>query len=270
MVISPADYERFKNILEKQSGILLGDNKQYLVVSRLNHLIKEKDLNSFSNLVDLISRPTASQFLKQVVDKMTTNETLWFRDHYPFEYLKSTLAPQLKSKNTNFRIWCAACSTGQEPYSVAMKLDEINALNNAEIIATDLSERVLHKAREGFYQQIELNRGMPPESLNRFLTPVSNGDWQIKPQLRNKIRFQALNLLNTPYGLGSFDIIFCRNVLIYFSSENKLKVINGLINNLKPGGYLFIGASEALPKEISNMKMIRCNPGLVYLKDGGL
>ncbi len=267
MDISPTDYQRFKNILERQSGILLGENKQYLVVSRLNHFIKEQELASFTHLVDLISSPSASEYLKQVVDKMTTNETLWFRDHYPFEYLKSTLIPQIKKQNSNFRIWCAACSTGQEPYSVAMKLDEISALNSAEIIATDLSERVLTKAREGLYQQIELNRGMPPESLNRFLLPATNGDWQIKPMLRNKVRFQALNLLDTPYGLGQFDIIFCRNVLIYFSSENKLKVINGLINNLKPGGYLFIGASEALPKEINTMKMVRCNPGLVYLKD---
>lgn len=267
MIISSADYQRFKNILEKQSGILLGENKQYLVVSRLNHFIKEKELDSFSHLVDLISNPSAGHYLKQVVDKMTTNETLWFRDHYPFEYLKNTLIPDIKNKHHSFRIWCAACSTGQEPYSVAMKLDEINALNNAEIVATDLSERVLAKAKEGLYQQIELNRGMPSENLNRFLTPVTNGDWQIKPLLRNKVRFQSLNLLDTPYGLGQFDIIFCRNVLIYFSSENKLKVINGLINNLKPGGYLFIGASEALPKEITSMKMIRCNPGLVYLKD---
>ena len=272
MLISPADYQRFKNILEKQSGILLGDNKQYLVVSRLSNVLAEKGLHSFANLLDIISNPTGSSFLKQVVDRMTTNETLWFRDRYPFDYLKSNLVPEIKKKSSNFRVWCAACSTGQEPYSVAMKLDEMGALNNAELIATDLSERVLDKAREGIYQQIELNRGMPPANLKRFLDPVTssaadNGDWQVKPLLRNKIRFQTLNLLNTPYTLGKFDIIFCRNVLIYFSSDNKTKVINGLIDNLKPGGYLFIGASEALTKESHKMKMVRCNPGLVYQKE---
>ena len=267
MVISPADYQRFKNILEKQSGILLGDNKQYLVVSRLSNLLTEKGFDSFSSLLDMISLPSGSLFLKQVVDRMTTNETLWFRDRYPFEYLKATLAPELLKKQSTFRIWCAACSTGQEPYSVAMKLDEMNVLNKAEILATDLSERVLDKARQGIYQQIELNRGMPPQNLKRFLSPVEKGDWQVNAVLRNKIRFQVLNLLNAPYGLGKFDIIFCRNVLIYFSGENKTKVINGLIDNLKPGGYLFIGASEALTKGSKKMTMIRCNPGLVYRKD---
>jgi len=267
MEISVSDYERFRIILEKQSGILLGENKQYLVVSRLSNFIQEKGLSSMSSLLDQIKGPSGNLLLKQVIDRMTTNETLWFRDRYPFDYLKSTIVPEIRQKSRlNMRIWCAACSTGQEPYSIAMQLEDMGVLASAEILATDLSDRVISKAREGVYQQIELNRGMPQDKLKRFFSQHEGNDWQVNSKLRNKIRFQPLNLLNTPYTLGKFDVIFCRNVLIYFSNENKTKVINGLIDNLKPGGYLFLGASEALTRDSQPMKMVRCNPGLVYQK----
>lgn len=268
MEISAVDYEKFKNILEKQSGILLGNNKQYLVVSRLSTFIKEKNLESMSNLIGRISSPAGSVLLKEVVDRMTTNETLWFRDKYPFEYLKKTIIPEVRSKNFgNIRILSAACSSGQEPYSIAMDLDELNLLGSTEIVAADLSDTVINKAKQGIYQKIELNRGMPGDKLKKYFQPHEGEDWQVNIKLRNKIRFQTLNLLKQPYTMGKFDVVFCRNVLIYFSSDNKTKVINGLINSLKPGGYLFLGASEALTKESLPMKMIRCNPGLVYQKE---
>ena len=267
MEISLADYERFREILEKQSGILLGENKQYLVVSRLSNFIQEKGLVSMSKLMDQISGPSGNLLLKQVIDRMTTNETLWFRDRYPFDYLKSTIVPELRGARSNMRIWCAACSTGQEPYSIAMQLEDLGVLASAEIIATDLSDRVISKAKQGIYQQIELNRGMPQDKLKRYFAPHEGSDWQVNVKLRNKIRYQPLNLLNAPYSLGKFDVIFCRNVLIYFSNVNKTKVINALIDNLKPGGYLFLGASEALTRDSKSMKMVRCNPGLVYQKE---
>ncbi len=268
MEISLTDYERFKAILEKQSGILLGDNKQYLVVSRLNGLLQESNLTSLSELINKIASPSGSVLLKQVVDKMTTNETLWFRDRYPFDYLKNTIIPELRRTTNRIRIWCAACSTGQEPYSITMQLEEISALIQTEIVATDLSERVLDKARQGIYQKIELNRGMPADKLRRYFQDLNETDWQVNERLRSKVRFQPLNLLSTPYGFGKFDVIFCRNVLIYFSNENKTKVINGLIDSLKPGGYLFLGASESLTRDSQTLKMVRCNPGLVYQKEG--
>lgn len=267
MEISSADYERFRGILEQQSGILLGDNKQYLVASRLGNFMQENGFSSMSQLLDQISGVRGSLLLKQVIDRMTTNETLWFRDKYPFEYLKSSIVPELRKTNFNIRIWCAACSTGQEPYSLAMLLDEIGVLSNTDIISTDLSERVLSKAKQGVYQQIELNRGMPADKLQRFFSKVNDNEWQVNSKLRSKIRFQPLNLLNAPYSLGKFDVIFCRNVLIYFSNQNKTKVINGLVDNLKPGGFLFLGASEALTRDAKPMKMVRCNPGLAYQKE---
>ncbi|MFT6733154.1 MAG: chemotaxis protein methyltransferase CheR [Polaribacter sp.] len=265
MEISASEYDRFKSLLEHKSGILLGDNKQYLVTSRLANFIKECDLSNLSDLLAQIEQPTNRQLLQKVIDRMTTNETLWFRDGYPFEYMKKTLIPEFNKKGS-FKIWCAACSSGQEPFSLAMLLYETGAFTNGSIIATDLSVRILEKAKLGQYQDIELKRGLPADKLRKYFDAIDTNNWQLKSNLRNKIRYQATNLLNAPFSLGKFEIIFCRNVLIYFSQENKTKVLNGLIDSLKPGGYLFLGASESLTKDCEKLDMIRCNPGLVYQK----
>ncbi len=265
MEISAAEYSQFRQILENKSGILLGENKQYLVVSRLSNFIKENSLNSLSELLGKIERPSGSSLLQQVVDQMTTNETLWFRDQYPFEYMKREIIPELK-KQSSARIWCAACSSGQEPYSLAMLLHESLSNKSIEIIASDLSTRVLEKAKKGIYQAIELKRGMPDDKLKRFFTPLENSSWQVKSELKSCVKYHPANLLNFPYTLGKFDVIFCRNVLIYFSQENKTKVLNAMIKNLKPGGFLFLGASESLTRDCEPLEMVRCNPGLVYRK----
>jgi len=265
MEISTTDYNNFREILERQSGILLGDNKQYLVTSRLSCFVKENNLKSLSELLQEMARPSGRQLLQNVIDQMTTNETLWFRDSYPFEYMKKQLIPELK-KQSSFRIWCAACSSGQEPYSLAMLLDETSATAHSEVIATDLSSRVLEKAKKGLYQELELKRGLPQDRLKRYFSHVDKDVWQVNPLLKNSVRFQSLNLLSLPYNLRNLDVIFCRNVLIYFSQENKTKVLNGLIDSLKPGGYLFLGGSESLTRDCKPLEMVRCNPGLVYRK----
>jgi len=264
MEITASDYQRFCQLLETQSGILLGENKQYLVASRLTNFIKNNQLSSLSELITAISNPSGRGLLQKVVDQMTTNETLWFRDGYPFDYMHKVLIPHF-SKQGRFRIWCAACSSGQEPFSLAMLLDQSSA-SSTEIIATDLSSKILDKAKTGSYQDIELKRGLPNDKLTRYFTKQDETRWQIKSSLKNKIRFNSLNLLDLPYRQGQFEIIFCRNVLIYFSQENKTKVLNGLIDSLKPGGYLFLGASESLTRESKPLEMVRCNPGLVYKK----
>ncbi len=265
MDVTRSDYKRFCELLETKSGILLGDNKQYLVESRLTNFIKNNQLNSLSELITEISRPSGRTLLQRVVDQMTTNETLWFRDGYPFEYLRKTLIPHF-SKQGRFRIWCAACSSGQEPFSIAMLLDQ-TASSSTEIVATDLSSKILDKAKKGIYQDIELKRGLPQDKLKAYFTQIDDSHWQIKRHIKDKIRFNSLNLLDLPYRQGQFEIIFCRNVLIYFSQANKTKVLNGLIDSLKPGGYLFLGASESLTKDSKPMEMLRCNPGLVYRKE---
>lgn len=265
MEISPNDYNTFSQILERQSGILLGENKQYLVASRLSNFVQENNITSLSDLLSEIDLPSGKLLLQKVIDQMTTNETLWFRDNYPFEYMKRQLIPELK-KQGRFRIWCAACSSGQEPYSLAMLLSETLTNTTTEIVATDLSVRILEKARQGIYQQIELKRGLPSDKLQRHFDQIDEKNWQLKRELRNKVRFQPLNLLGLPYSLGKFEVIFCRNVLIYFSQENKTRVLNGLIDSLQPGGYLFLGASESLTRDCKPLEMVRCNPGLVYRK----
>ncbi|MDQ7048704.1 MAG: protein-glutamate O-methyltransferase CheR [Enterobacterales bacterium] len=264
MDITTSDYQRFCQLLETQSGILLGDNKQYLVESRLTNFIKNNQLDSLSELTTEISKASGRHLLQKVVDQMTTNETLWFRDGYPFEYMRKELIPNF-SKQGRFRIWCAACSSGQEPFSIAMLLDQSSA-SGTEIIASDLSSKILEKANKGVYQDIELKRGLPNDKLKRYFNQVDEISWQIKPSLKSQIRFNSLNLLDLPYRQGQFEIIFCRNVLIYFSQDNKTKVLDGLINSLKPGGYLFLGASESLTRDCKPLEMVRCNPGLVYRK----
>jgi len=265
MEISSADYNKFREILERQSGILLGENKQYLVVSRLSNFIKESQMSSLSELLSKIERPSDATLLQKVVEQMTTNETLWFRDHYPFEYMKREIIPSLKSKGRS-RIWCAACSSGQEPYSLSMLLHETMSQSSVDIFASDLSSKVLEKAKLGIYQDIELKRGMPQDKLKKFFTNTTQANWQINANIRNSVKYQPVNLLKVPYTTGKYDVIFCRNVLIYFSQENKTKVLNALIDSLQPGGYLFLGASESLTRDCKPLEMVRCNPGLVYRK----
>ena len=265
MEISSADYSKFREILERQSGILLGDNKQYLVVSRLSNFLKESKLANLSELLLQIQRPTGASLLQKVIDLMTTNETLWFRDQYPFDYMKKEILPALKGKG-RARIWCAACSSGQEPYSLSMLLHETMTQSSIEMVATDLSSKILNKAKQGLYQDIELKRGMPQDKLRQFFTKTDETKWQLNANIRNSVKVQPLNLLKIPYQLGKFEVIFCRNVLIYFSQENKTRVLNALIDSLQPGGYLFLGASESLTRDCKPLEMVRCNPGLVYRK----
>ena len=265
MQISTLDYERFRQLLEQQSGILLGEDKQYLVSSRLSQFVKVNQLDSITALNKLLANSGNTSLKQEIIDLMTTNETLWFRDSYPFQFIANKLIPALKNQAT-FRIWCAACSSGQEPYSLAMMLDEASKLAQSELVATDLSSRMLEKATSGIYQPIELQRGMPNEKLKRHFSKINGDGWRVNQRLRDKISFKTLNLLSVPYSNGKFDLIFCRNVLIYFSRENKTRVLNGLVESLKPGGYLFLGASESLTPEVASLEMIQCNPGLAYRK----
>jgi len=266
MSISDSDYKRFSLLLEQQSGIFLGENKQYLVSSRLSQFIEDSELDSWNGLVNELEKTSNGFLMQQVVDLMVTNETLWFRDSYPFQFMSNRLIPELKKARSQMRVWCAACSSGQEAYSLAMLFDEASVLGKSEVIATDLSSRMLKKAALGIYQQLELKRGMSEEKLARHFSKLTDGSWQVNQQLRNIINYKALNLLSVPYSEGKFDIIFCRNVLIYFSQENKIRVLSGMIDSLKPGGYLFLGASESLPREMTSLQMVHCNPGLTYQK----
>ncbi|NMT64824.1 CheR family methyltransferase [Marinobacter orientalis] len=270
--ITPQEYEAFKTFLQDACGILLGDNKQYLVKSRLRRIMEENRLNTLGELLERIKRTGRSSLKEVVIDAMTTNETLWFRDNHPFRILQEKLLPEFGDQKSaqSLRIWSAACSTGQEPYSVAMIIEEFRRqrpgkLRDVKITATDISKSVLEVARRGEYEMIAIGRGLSPERQKQFFTPAVNGSWQIRPQIKNMVEFRELNLLER-YMLGKFDIVLCRNVLIYFSAELKKDILTRIHATLNPGGYLILGASESLNGLPDLYEMVQCHPGIIYRK----
>ena len=270
--ITPQEYEAFKTFLQDACGILLGDNKQYLVKSRLRRIMEENKLSTLGDLLDRVKRTGRSSLKEVVIDAMTTNETLWFRDNHPFRILQEKLLPEFGDRKSaqSLRIWSAACSTGQEPYSVAMIIEEFRRqwpgrLRDVKITATDISKSVLEVARRGEYEMIAIGRGLSPERQKQFFTPAMNGSWQIRPQIKSMVEFRELNLLER-YMLGKFDIVMCRNVLIYFSAELKKDILTRIHATLNPGGYLILGASESLNGLPHLYEMVQCHPGIIYRK----
>lgn len=268
--ITDNDFELFSRFLEENSGILLAKHKQYLVQSRLGKIVQEQNCSTLKDLITKLESPVAKRLREQVIDAMTTNETLWFRDVHPFDILRDRILPEMvDGANTKLRIWSAACSTGQEPYSISMTLDEFKKkspgkLNSAEITATDISTQVLAQARRGEYEMLAIGRGLSQERLTKHFTETPSGSWMVKPDIKSKVRFQSINLLGQYSSMGKFDVIFCRNVLIYFSAEKKTEILTKMHGVLKPGGYLILGASEFLSGLSDKYKMIHCRPGIIY------
>lgn len=269
-VISEEEYDAFRAFLEAASGIVLGDNKHYLVSSRLKALMAEYGITSYGQLLEHLSTKRITGLREEIVDAMTTNETMWFRDGYPFEVLKEILLPELAAKRTHaLKIWSAAASTGQEPYSISIAISEFLSgklgvfPGGVQISATDISPSVLAQARLGIYDNAALSRGMSGERRDRFFVQKEQR-WEIKNDVRDRIAFSELNLLNSYARLGRFDIVFCRNVLIYFSHENKADILNRMAATLNPGGYLVLGSSEAPTSYTGAYQMVRTRFGVVY------
>lgn len=269
----PRDYNAFRVFLEEACGILLGENKAYLVNSRLKPVLQKYEIKNLNELVSKLNSSLNRNLKDDVVDAMTTNETLWFRDNHPFNLLSSKIFPELCSKPSSapIKIWSAACSTGQEPYSIAITANEFQEANpgklksGVSITATDISQTVLNSAQNGVYEMLALGRGMSEERLNKCFDKQKVGSWQIKPHFKRMINFQLLNLMESYQKIGTgFDIIFCRNVLIYFSSELKKQLLIKMHQSLKPGGYLLLGASESLNGLSDYYDMVQCRPGIMY------
>lgn len=268
---SPADYKIFKDFLEESCGIILGDDKQYLVASRLNSLMAENKIESLSELVQRMQQVSQRAFKQSVLDAMTTNETLWFRDTHPFAIFKDKMLPELqKKRNGTIKVWSAACSSGQEPYSLSMSVEEYRARNLSafnypvEIIGTDLSATMLEQCKNAEYDQLSLDRGLSDLRLKQFFEPISGQRWKVRQEVRARVRFKSLNLMDSFVALGKFDVIFCRNVLIYFSNELKADILKRIHGSLRPGGYLVLGASEGHTNVKDYYQMIQCNPGIIY------
>ncbi|HEY0331860.1 MAG TPA: protein-glutamate O-methyltransferase CheR [Rhodopseudomonas sp.] len=248
--MSPADYDFLCKLLKDRSGLDLSADKRYLVESRLQPLARRYDLPGLSELVQKI-RAGAEAITAEVVEAMTTNETFFFRDKLPFDHLREEIIPallQARAGRRALRIWCAAGSTGQEPYSIAMVLKEIGAALSGwrvEIVATDLSQAVLEKSRSGLYSQFEVQRGLPIQLLVKYFKQTGEL-WQLNPEIRAMVQHRQLNLLQDFSNLGSFDVVFCRNVLIYFDQDTKISIFNRLAKVLEADGYLALGAAETV------------------------
>ena len=244
------EYEYLCKILKERSGLLLSADKQYLIESRLLPLARRVGLSGIDELVQKM-KGGADTLVVDVVEAMTTNETFFFRDKIPFDNFKDTVIPDLiktRASRRALRIWCAAASTGQEPYSLAMLLKEMApalAGWRVEIVATDLSHEVLEKSKSGIYSQFEVQRGLPIQLLVKYFDQVGEF-WQIKSEVRSMVQFRQLNLLKDFSHLGKFDVIFCRNVLIYFDQETKIDVFNRLLKANESDGCLFLGVAETV------------------------
>jgi chemotaxis protein methyltransferase CheR len=258
--MTPAHYQQFCTLLEKHSGILLSEDKRYLVETRLGRVVREFNLPSMDELVDRLFNHPDSILLKAVIEAMTTNETLWFRDEYPFNALRDVFFPEAEAaRKRSLRIWSAACSSGQEPYSISMIAAEKSWSFTVDILGTDLSSKILAQAKSGLYDDLSLGRGLSLARRQQFFEQTAQG-WQLKNEITRRVRFQVANLLEPVTALGRFDLIFCRNVLIYFSRETKMKIIDHLANALNPNGVLILGASESV-QQLSDRFGIERLPG---------
>ena len=249
--MTPQDFDYLRQLLRQRSGLVLSAEKQYLAESRLLPVARKHGLGNLAELVDKLKTAADAPLGVEVVEAMTTNESFFFRDKIPFEHFRDTMMPALMAarvREKRIRIWCTACATGQEPYSLAMALKGIGpalAGWKVEIVATDISHEVLAKAKAGIYNQFEVQRGLPIQSLVKFFSQVGEA-WQIAPEIRGMVQFRPLNLLNDFSSLGTFDMVFCRNVLIYFDQETKIGVLNRIARQVPPDSYLVLGAAETV------------------------
>ncbi|MBO1254075.1 methyltransferase domain-containing protein [Alteromonas sp. 5E99-2] len=272
--ITEQKFAHFSEFLFRHTGIVLGENKSYLVRSRLSALMHQFQFDDINALISSVISQQSAEITHAAIDVMTTNETLWFRDNYPFDILKRTILPSLSDVGRPIKIWSAACSSGQEPYSIAMTFSEyceqsLSQRMNMDIVASDLSTTMIEKCNAGVYDELSLSRGgLTPQRRNQFFDIQNDGQSIVKPELKRLIKFQVHNLNDTHLVTNKYDVIFCRNVLIYFSPEVKEKILQHFAASLNKGGILFLGASESIGTANAYFNLIRCEKGLYYkLKD---
>ncbi len=267
------DFNLVAKILKDRSGLVLGSDKAYLLESRLNPVARKYDLAGVDDLVAMIRAGGNEKLLVDITEAMTTNESFFFRDQKPFDQFRDLVLPYMldhRSQAKTLRIWCAACSSGQEPYSLAMLLKE-QAAGLAgwtiEILATDLSLEILSKAKEGIYSQFEVQRGLPVRLLVKYFK--QDGErWQISDEIRSMVSFKPHNLLHQPQGLQQVDVVFCRNVLIYFDPETKTTILDSISNVMAEDGFLFLGGAETVLGVSERFQLIPGQRG-VYGPTGG-
>ncbi len=267
--LSPTNLAYLCQIVYQESGIVLDDSKRYLLEARLKPVAQQHGLASIDQLCSRIQLDHDRALRAKVVEGMTTNETLFFRDVTPFDALKQTILPELTGRRADLRrlsIWCAACSSGQEPYSLAMLLLETIPqphLWKIEILGTDIAEGILDRARRARYFQLEVNRGLPVHYLVKYFRR-EHLDWELKAEIRNMVQFKMFNLKDPMRGMGPFDIVMCRNVMIYFDTTLKKQILTGIRGVLAPDGYLLMGAAETVYNLDENYERKVIGPATVY------
>ncbi len=280
-------FSEFSDFLKSATGIALTENKHWLVASRIKEVLEKHNLKNLVELVGELKKRSNSSLRIDVIDAMTTNETYWFRDEYPFLFFKNSILPHLHSASPigfsatdtsirlPIRVWSGACSSGQEAYSLSIIYEEyleeliaspeLNITPRAlSIVGTDVSQRMIAIAKTGLYDRLAMSRGLSTARKEKFFTEGENSHCLIKQSIRSRGNFNVLNFteeLNMP---GKFDVIFCRNALIYFSSDLKNKILIRLHGSLNKGGYLCLGSSEGLSESSHLFDIIHCNPGIIY------
>jgi chemotaxis protein methyltransferase CheR len=249
--MKPDDFEFLARTVRERSGLQLTADKSYLLESRLMPVARRFGAKSLDEFVTAVRKQNDAERLKAITEAMTTNETLFFRDSKPFEQFKRMVLPNLlqaRAAQRAVRIWCAASSSGQEPYSLAMVIKEEGAKLAGwrfEIVATDISQEMIDRARAGLYSQFEVQRGLPIQLLMKYFKQIDDR-WQLEESIRSMVQYRLFNLLEDPRGLGHFDVVFCRNVLIYFDQPTKAQVLERIAKQLPADGVLYLGGAETV------------------------
>lgn len=279
--LSHKEFELMQKYIEDQCGIQLGREKAYLIESRLSGILLESGLSSFEDFYHMLNSQKDPKVIERVIDAITTNETLWFRDQTPWLTLENVLLPEYikqirEGKRKRVRIWSAGCSTGQEPYSTAICIDRYLSRrgirdispNQFEILGTDISHSVLDIAKAGKYDKIAIMRGLDTEYRNKYFTNES-GIWTLSREVRDRVKYRPFNLQNSFITLGEFDIVFCRYVTIYFSAELKKDIFQKIVGVLnKSQGVLFLGSSEVFSNYADDYIRLEDQGGIYYKVKG--
>jgi chemotaxis protein methyltransferase CheR len=267
------DFDYLARLLKERSGLIVNKDKVYLLETRLMPVARRHGMKGLDELVQTLRRGADDKLLIDVTEAMTTNESLFFRDTRPFDLFRDTVLPglmQVRGTQKKIRIWSAACSSGQEPYSLAMLLKENQAKVSGwrvDIVATDISKEIIAKAKAGLYTQFEVQRGLPIQLLVKYFKQTGD-KWQIDAGLRSMVQYGEFNLLKHPRPLGQFDVVFCRNVLIYFDQPTKQQVLNGIADILAPDGVLFLGGAETVLGVCERFKPVPGLRGIYQRSDG--
>jgi chemotaxis protein methyltransferase CheR len=278
--LSPVEFKLWSGFIYEMTGINLTENKSYLIENRLQDMLEENNCASFQELCDLCRRPPRSDLRDTVINRISTQETSFFRDPHVYSALGSMLLEDIVpakrkeaglNQHPRLRLWSAACASGQEPYSLAMTLKEtIGDIDrwDAQILASDLADNAFRKASLGQYSELEIQRGLSPALQKKYFMEVPGNKWQVIDSIRGLLYFRKINLVADSFlSLGVFDIIFCRNVAIYFDQETKIKLFSNLFKVLAPGGRLFVGATENLAYVLPELKPTHRYNTLYYVKE---